>query len=87
MLINSYYLTSDVSVTIQDSWFSWRDEDEFDGFQLAKINMEIRQGSLTIITGDVGSGKSSIMAALTGNLTKISGSISINVSEDLRLKL
>lgn len=46
-------------------------------FKLENVNVEIRQGELVCIDGSVGSGKSTLINAILGNLKKIGGSVSI----------
>lgn len=46
-------------------------------FALKNINMKIKKGSLVAIVGTVGSGKSSLVSALLGEMEKTSGSINI----------
>lgn len=43
------------------------------GFTLADINMEIPRGRLVAVVGPVGSGKSSLMLGLLGEMTRIAG--------------
>jgi len=45
---------------------------------LYSINLQIRQGSLVALVGMVGSGKSSILAALLGEMAKVNGRVSIS---------
>jgi ATP-binding cassette subfamily C (CFTR/MRP) protein 1 len=47
---------------------------------LHDINFSVEEGSLVAIIGAVGSGKSSILAALLGEMNKISGSVNTKVS-------
>ena len=49
-------------------------------FPISSINLSIRQGTLTAIVGHVGSGKSSLLAAILGELHKTSGHIYRQVS-------
>ena len=42
------------------------------------INLQIRQGSLAALVGAVGSGKSSILAALLGEMIKVNGHVSVS---------
>jgi ABC-type transport system involved in cytochrome bd biosynthesis fused ATPase/permease subunit len=42
------------------------------------INLQIYQGSLVALVGMVGSGKSSILAALLGEMIKVNGRVSIS---------
>ncbi|KAK3285585.1 hypothetical protein CYMTET_6817 [Cymbomonas tetramitiformis] len=44
---------------------------------LADVNLEIPAGSMTMIVGSVGSGKSSLAAALIQNISKVSGEVGV----------
>jgi len=45
---------------------------------LFSINLEVRPGSLVAIVGMVGSGKSSILASLLGEMNKVCGHVMIS---------
>jgi ABC-type transport system involved in cytochrome bd biosynthesis fused ATPase/permease subunit len=45
---------------------------------ISSINLQIHQGSLVALVGMVGSGKSSILAALLGEMSKVNGRVSIS---------
>ncbi|GAX83000.1 hypothetical protein CEUSTIGMA_g10427.t1 [Chlamydomonas eustigma] len=62
-------------VIIQDGHFVW-DEEAMDSV-LKDINFEAKPGSLTMIVGSVGSGKSSILSALIGHMSHKSGTMSM----------
>jgi len=47
-------------------------------FFLFSINLKIHQGSLVAVIGTVGSGKSSILAALLGEMNKIDGQVNVS---------
>ncbi|ETM47020.1 hypothetical protein L914_08197, partial [Phytophthora nicotianae] len=47
------------------------------GFKLEGINLEIERGSLVMIVGKVGSGKSSLLSALLGEMSRTSGVLEI----------
>lgn len=66
-----------IAVEVNDGAFRWDDED---GDPILKdINLEIKKGQLTAIVGTVGSGKSSLLASILGEMHKISGKVlSIN---------
>ncbi|GAV90884.1 ABC_tran domain-containing protein/ABC_membrane domain-containing protein [Cephalotus follicularis] len=64
-----------VAVEVKDGVFSWDDED---GEEVLKdINLEIKKGELTAIVGTVGSGKSSLLASVLGEMHKISGKVRV----------
>lgn len=58
---------------VEDGTFSWDDEN---GEVVVKnVNLKINKGELTAIVGMVGSGKSSLLAAILGEMHKISGKV------------
>ena len=61
------------SVEIQDGIFTWDQESKEP--TLKTLNLEIPKGSLTAIVGVVGSGKSSIISTILGDVHKVSGEI------------
>ncbi|XP_021964848.1 multidrug resistance-associated protein 1 isoform X1 [Folsomia candida] len=63
-------------VVIKDASFSWTDE----SVTLADINFSVKKGSLTAVVGTVGSGKTSLLSALLGDLKKHKGSVNIDGS-------
>jgi ATP-binding cassette subfamily C (CFTR/MRP) protein 1 len=46
-------------------------------FSLGEIDLEVKKGELIFVMGEVGSGKSSLIEAILGNMTKISGDVKI----------
>ncbi|CAI9118854.1 OLC1v1020481C1 [Oldenlandia corymbosa var. corymbosa] len=64
-----------LAVEIIGGTFSWEDEGEE---QILKdINFQIKKGRLSAIVGTVGSGKSSLLAAVLGELHKSSGKVRV----------
>ncbi|CAG7718432.1 unnamed protein product, partial [Allacma fusca] len=60
-------------VSVKDGTFSW---DETIGTPaLRNINLNIKKGSLVAVVGSVGSGKSSLLSAILGEMEKLSGSV------------
>ncbi|XP_064537337.1 multidrug resistance-associated protein 1 isoform X6 [Drosophila montana] len=59
-------------MSIENGHFSWGDEDET---TLKNINMQVPKNNLVAIVGTVGSGKSSVIQALLGEMEKISGTV------------
>ncbi|XP_060803850.1 multidrug resistance-associated protein 1 isoform X3 [Amyelois transitella] len=59
-------------LVIEHGHFSWGTEAEP---TLKNINVEIPKGSLVAVVGAVGSGKSSLLSALLGEMNKISGRV------------
>lgn len=63
-------------IVIENGHFSWGDQDSDQ--VLRNINLRIPRGSLVAIVGAVGSGKSSLLSALLGEMNKVSGRVNTN---------
>ncbi|XP_021950748.1 multidrug resistance-associated protein 1 [Folsomia candida] len=63
-------------IVIRDGSFSWTDE----SMTLQDINFNVKKGSLTAIVGTVGSGKTSLLSSLLGDITKHTGTVNIKGS-------
>ncbi|KAM9392165.1 multidrug resistance-associated protein 1 isoform 2-T2 [Pholidichthys leucotaenia] len=62
------------SISIEDGIFSWsRSESP----TLKRLNVRIPEGSLVAVVGHVGSGKSSLLSALLGEMDKLEGTVSV----------
>nr|KYP51014.1 ABC transporter C family member 14 [Cajanus cajan] len=66
------------AVEIIDGTFSWDDDSLLK--DLKNINLEIKKGELTAIVGTVGSGKSSLLASILGEMRKVSGKVRVSGS-------
>ena len=55
--------------------FTW--DEALDKSTLTDITFEAKCGSLTMVVGSVGSGKSSVLGALTGHITSREGSVQV----------
>lgn len=64
-----------IAVEIKDGVFSW--DDEASEGVVKKLNFEIKKGELAAIVGTVGSGKSSLLASVLGEMHKISGKVRV----------
>lgn len=64
-----------IAVEVKDGAFSWDDEDGKKA--LKNINLEINKGELTAIVGTVGSGKSSLLASILGEMHKMTGKVRV----------
>ncbi|XP_062549079.1 multidrug resistance-associated protein 1-like isoform X2 [Armigeres subalbatus] len=62
---------SDKALYIKDGTFSWGE----DSPTLKNIHLSLMKGQLSAIVGGVGTGKSSLISALLGEMEKISGSV------------
>ncbi|KAI7791912.1 ATP-binding cassette sub-family C member 9 isoform X2 [Triplophysa rosa] len=63
--------TEDVAVQINDGYFTWGSSLS----TLSDINIRIPTGQLTMIVGQVGCGKSSLLLAMLGEMQTISGKV------------
>lgn len=64
-----------IAVEVKDGGFRWDDENGEEA--LKNINLEIRKGELAAIVGIVGSGKSSLLGSILGEMHKITGKVRI----------
>ncbi|KAF3436437.1 hypothetical protein FNV43_RR23529 [Rhamnella rubrinervis] len=64
-----------VAVEVKEGVFSWDDESAEE--VLKNINLTIKKGQLATIVGTVGSGKSSLLCSLLGEMHKISGRVRV----------
>jgi ABC-type bacteriocin/lantibiotic exporter with double-glycine peptidase domain len=69
---------SGISVQLQDASFGWTPLNEA---QNIKVNTTIPTGSLTIIVGPVGCGKSTFLKALLGETQSLEGIVSLSSSD------
>ncbi|CAK8531696.1 unnamed protein product [Lathyrus sativus] len=65
----------DIAVEIKDGKFSWDDNDENDALRVEEL--VIKKGNHAAVVGTVGSGKSSLLASLLGEMFKISGKVRV----------
>ncbi|CAN1285585.1 ABC transporter C family member 4 [Linum perenne] len=68
-----------VAVEIQNGVFSWDDEASDEPI-LKEINLKVEKGELTAIVGTVGSGKSSLLGSVLGEMHKVSGKVKVRGS-------
>ncbi|KAK8803750.1 hypothetical protein WA158_001444 [Blastocystis sp. Blastoise] len=64
------------AILVEDGSFAWGDGDNV----LKDINLKVKKGSLVAVVGRVGSGKTSFVSALIGEMTKNSGCCIVNGS-------
>nr|GMD66753.1 ABC transporter C family member 14-like [Ipomoea batatas] len=64
-----------ISVEVKDGSFSW--DDERGEKVLKDVNFEVKKGELTAVVGTVGSGKSSLLASVLGEMHKLSGKVRV----------
>ncbi|KAI3749263.1 hypothetical protein L2E82_19870 [Cichorium intybus] len=64
------------AVEVKDGSFSW-DDDAAEGGIVKNLNFSIKKGELVAIVGTVGSGKSSLLSSVIGEMHKISGKVRV----------
>ncbi|KAJ0113412.1 hypothetical protein Patl1_01013 [Pistacia atlantica] len=64
-----------IAVEVKDGVFSWDDENGEEC--LKNINLTVKKGELAAIVGTVGSGKSSLLASILGEMHKVSGKVKV----------
>ncbi|KAL7601111.1 hypothetical protein Lser_V15G27402 [Lactuca serriola] len=64
------------AVEVEDGSFSWDDE-AAEGGVVKNLNFNIKKGELAAIVGTVGSGKSSLLSSVIGEMHKISGKVRV----------
>eukprot|EP00834_Sanchytrium_tribonematis_P003442 NODE_132_length_16614_cov_0.935392.p1 type:complete len:963 gc:universal NODE_132_length_16614_cov_0.935392:13581-16469(+) len=69
---------SDIAVKVDNASFSWDMVDETPKVILKELNIKIRKGGLAVIVGSVGSGKSSILQAIIGEMRRLHGDVELN---------
>ncbi|KAI4370857.1 hypothetical protein MLD38_019158 [Melastoma candidum] len=67
---------SEFDVEIQDGNFVW--SSELDKPTLENINLKVRRGMKVAICGTVGSGKSSLLSCILGEMKKVSGEVKVS---------
>ncbi|XP_020101725.1 ABC transporter C family member 14-like isoform X1 [Ananas comosus] len=65
------------AVEVRGGAFAWDDEAAADAAELRGVDMEIRRGALAAVVGTVGSGKSSLLSCLLGEMHKIAGKVRV----------
>lgn len=71
---NVTYNKSDNALIIEDGTFTWGGETT----TLRNINLKVKKGNLTAIVGQVGSGKTSVISALLGEMEKVKGNVNVD---------
>uniref|UniRef100_A0A3P9D7X5 Multidrug resistance-associated protein 1 n=1 Tax=Maylandia zebra TaxID=106582 RepID=A0A3P9D7X5_9CICH len=65
------------SISVTDGAFTWS---RTESPTLKRLNINIPEGSLVAVVGHVGSGKSSLLSALLGEMDKLEGSVTVKGS-------
>lgn len=61
-------------IAIENATFKWASDEPT---VLEDVNIHIKKGSLTAVVGTVGSGKSSLVSAILGEMSKTSGRVNV----------
>eukprot|EP01084_Bolivina_argentea_P178757 308969_1 len=74
------YIQNNITIKITNGDFEWNknDNDNDTKYGLKNINMEVKRGELIAIIGKVGSGKSSLLQTILGEMNMLSGKHYIN---------
>lgn len=67
------------SIVVKDGVFNW-DKEQPNGPTLKDMELQVEPGQLVAVVGQVGTGKSSLLSAMLGEMETISGSVILNVS-------
>ena len=65
-------------IVIESGTFQWTKDD---APSLKNISLQIKKKKLVAIVGQVGSGKSSLLSAILGDMHKVKGSVNVNVRD------
>lgn len=65
----------ELAVVVQDGHFEWGDATNT--FRLQAINVSIKRGQLVMVLGSTGSGKSSLLAAMLGEMVRLRGQVAV----------
>jgi putative pyoverdin transport system ATP-binding/permease protein len=80
-------LSEPITVSLEDVTYNYRADDGNHSFSLGKLNMTLRPGEITFMTGANGSGKTTLAKLVCGLYAPASGTIHVNgvlISEDNR---
>uniref|UniRef100_A0A914LQE5 Uncharacterized protein n=2 Tax=Meloidogyne incognita TaxID=6306 RepID=A0A914LQE5_MELIC len=72
---NNSFGDSSLSISLRNASFSWSEEEPL---FLKNLNIEIKRGSLVAVVGRIGSGKSSLLSAILGEMYCRSGTVEID---------
>ncbi|CAJ0609669.1 unnamed protein product [Cylicocyclus nassatus] len=68
--------SSEEALRIENGTFAWEKEEGNE--TLRNINLSVKRGQLVAIVGKVGTGKSSLLQAILGEMNKVSGSVNVS---------
>lgn len=70
------------AIKVNNATFEWEnfEDNEVSGFSLENVNLEVEKGSFIVVTGSTGSGKSSLLHAIKGDMPRLEGDVAIDGS-------
>lgn len=71
---------SESAVVVSGGEFTWGVKEEEEPWVLRDVDLRVEPGQLVAVVGSVGAGKSSLVSALLGEMTKNAGRVIVNVS-------
>ena len=77
IFLGDYFLAD--AICVKDCSFTWKGKED-NSPTLQYLNINIKSGQLVAVVGVVGSGKSSLISGLLGDMYKVTGQASVNVS-------
>lgn len=80
-IVNENGTDSDMAIQIEGGKFSWEPDGEAQSLDV--VNLQVRKGLRVAICGSVGSGKSSILSCMLGEMPKLSGTVSSRISDSI----
>lgn len=75
-MVNISGLANAAAIRIQNGQITW-DKSDSSSICLRNLNLDVQPGKLIAVVGRVGSGKTSFISALLGEMERISGSVSL----------
>ena len=75
---------SEYSLDLNDASFIWTTKEtptgvvEHAGFRLGRLDLKIKKGTFVVVIGPVGSGKTSLLCALVGEMEHLQGQLSLS---------
>ena len=76
LLLFFYFVCLGAPLVVENGTFAWGQDEPP---TLKGINFKVNKGSLVAVVGSVGSGKSSLLSALLGEMDKINGRVNTKV--------
>ena len=73
---NSNNNSSSNSIEIRKACYTWGDGK--DTFPIKDVSLDVKRGTLVAVVGEVGSGKSSLLSAMLGEMNHLSGTIMLD---------